>query len=79
MSKQSGIKLINSEKFSLEIERLVEKDKLTYMEAIIQHMQTTGMDEIAVSKLISPKIRVELKREAVNLHFIKGSDDLTED
>ena len=53
LSKALGKKFMNAAKFSLEIENLVLKEKINYIEAIVLFCEENGMEVDSITKLIS--------------------------
>lgn len=60
--------------FSLTIESLVSKKNVSYMEAIILHCESTGLEVELASKLISGALKAKIKIEAEELHFLPKSN-----
>jgi hypothetical protein len=62
---------MNAAKFSLEIETLVLKEKMNYIEAIVLFCEENGIEVDSISKLISKPLKEKLKRDAQDLNFMK--------
>ena len=62
---------MNSAKFSLEIERIVLEEKVNYIEAIILFCEENSIEVDSVSKLISKPLKEKIKRDAIDLNFMK--------
>jgi hypothetical protein len=62
---------MNAAKFSLEIENLVLKEKINYIEAIVLFCEENGMEVDSITKLISKPLKEKLKRDAQDLNFMK--------
>ncbi len=62
---------MNAAKFSLEIENLVLKEKINYIEAIVLFCDENGMEVDSITKLISKPLKEKLKRDAQDLNFMK--------
>jgi len=62
---------MNAAKFSLEIETLVLKEKMNYIEAIVLFCEENGIEIDSISKLISKPLKEKLKRDAQDLNFMK--------
>lgn len=60
--------------FSLMIESLVHKKNISYMDAIILHCESTGLEVELASKLISGALKAKIKIEAEELHFLPKSN-----
>ena len=68
---KTGKKFMNSAKFSLEIERIVIEEKVNYIEAIILFCEENSIEVDSVSKLISKPLKEKIKRDAIDLNFMK--------
>ncbi len=62
---------MNAAKFSLEIETLVLKEKMNYIEAIVLFCEENSIEVDSISKLISKPLKEKLKRDAQDLNFMK--------
>jgi len=62
---------MNAAKFSLEIETLVLKQKMNYIEAIVLFCEENNIEVDSISKLISKPLKEKLKRDAQDLNFMK--------
>ena len=62
---------MNAAKFSLEIETLVLKQKINYIEAIVLFCDENNIEVDSISKLISKPLKEKLKRDAQDLNFMK--------
>ncbi len=71
LTKALGKKFMNAAKFSLEIETLVLKEKINYIEAIVLFCDENSMEVDSVTKLISKTTKEKLKRDAQDLNFMK--------
>ena len=60
--------------FSLEIESIVSKKQVPYMDAILLYCEETGMEIEMTAKLISGSIKSKIKLEAEELHFLPKSN-----
>lgn len=64
-------KFISQEKFADEIEKIVIKQKCSYIESIVTYCEINQIDVESVPKLISKPLKEKLKCEAINLNFLK--------
>jgi hypothetical protein len=60
--------------FSLMIESLAKNKEISFMEAIIQHCETSGLEIELAAKMISGALKAKLKMEAEELHFLPKSN-----
>lgn len=56
--------------FSLEIERLVEENDISYIDAVILYCEKTGLEEEVAAKLVVGSLKSKIKIEAEDLHFL---------
>tara|TARA_B100000902_G_scaffold251754_1_gene238185 strand:+ start:2402 stop:2656 length:255 start_codon:yes stop_codon:yes gene_type:complete len=71
LTKALGKKFMNAAKFSLEIESLVLKEKINYIEAIVLFCEENSIEVDSINKLISKPLKEKLKRDAQDLNFMK--------
>lgn len=62
------------ENFSLKIEAIVENYDISYIEAILLHCESSGVEVDIVSKLISSSMKTKIQFEAEELHFLPKSN-----
>lgn len=60
--------------FSINIELLVEKKSIPYMDAIIMHCENTGLEVELAAKLISTSLKAKIQLEAEELNFLPKSN-----
>ena len=70
------IDVLNKEKFSQIVEKLVVEKKITYMDAIVWWCEENEFDIRDVNKLVSPLIKEKIKVEAEGLNFLPKSSRL---
>lgn len=58
-------------RFAQEIERVVEKDSISYIDAIIYFCDQNKIDLESVPKLLSKPLKEKIKYEAIQLNFLK--------
>jgi len=61
---------MNSKTFSQEIEDIVRKQKISYMDAIIHLCELKDLDPGRVNSFINKQIKEKLKVEAINLRLL---------
>lgn len=69
-------KIITKKRFSEAVEGLVVKQRLSFMEAIIEVCDTTGLDPSDVKRLLSDSILNKVEAEAMKLNMIPKSNEL---
>ena len=69
--KELEKKFLNSEKFCQEIEDIVLREKVNYIDAIILFCDANNIEVESTSKLITNPLKEKLKWDAIRLNFIK--------
>lgn len=64
-------KFLTSTKFTNDIENLVKRTKLNYIDAIVMYCEENNIDILSVPKLISKPLKEKLKCDAIELNYIK--------
>lgn len=64
-------KFLTSTKFTTDIENLVKRTKLNYIDAIVMYCDENNIDILSVPKLISKPLKEKLKCDAIELNYIK--------
>lgn len=58
------------QRFTKQIEHLVISKRLTYIEAIVCHCETTGLEIEVAAKLINRSLKKKLREEGMGLNLI---------
>jgi hypothetical protein len=69
-------KFLNKQKFSMLIEETVLKNKISYMDAIIDVCEKNMIDLEEVRRFVSPAIKDKLEVEARNLNYLPKKNTL---
>ena len=64
-------KFISKEKFAEDIEALVLKTKMNYIDAIVQYCTDNEIEIESVGKLISKPLKEKIKYVATELNYMK--------
>jgi len=64
------IDVMTKDKFCLTIERIVKKDKLTYMDAIVHWCEQNEMEIETAAKLLTPLIKEKMLVECQELNLV---------
>jgi hypothetical protein len=62
---------VEAANFESEIIKIQKERSLSIMEAILYFCNRSDIEVELVSKLITPSMKTKLKKEAVELHFIR--------
>jgi len=71
LSEEINKKFISKDKFAEDIESLVLKTRMNYIDAIVEYCDTNSIEMDSVSKLISKPLKEKIKRDATDLNFLK--------
>lgn len=63
-------------KFSLKIEHLTIEKNISYMEAVLFHCETTGIELELGAKLISGVLKAKIQIEAESLNYLPKSNTI---
>ena len=64
-------KFISKDKFAEDIEKIVLKTKLNYIDAIVQYCERNEIELETVNKLVSRPLKEKIRAEATDLNFLK--------
>ena len=64
------LNVYTSAEYNSEIEELVERSKMKYLDAILHHAQKNNLESETIAKLINANIKMKLREEAEQLHFL---------
>ena len=71
ITEELNKKFLSKDKFAEEIESLVLKTKMNYIDAIVHYCEENSIDLDGISKLISKPLKEKLKCDAMELNFLK--------
>ena len=71
LNKALKEKFLCSARFAQEIESIVSKDNMSYIDAIIYFCEKNAIDLESVPKLIPKPLKEKLKWEATELNFLR--------
>ena len=71
INKALNDKFISKDKFAEEIEALVIRESLSYIDAVVEYCQNNDIELETVNKLVSRPLKEKLKCEAMELNFMK--------
>lgn len=69
-------KFRSSNEFSLYIEERVIREKIGYMDAVIQYCEEIDIDIESISKLINQSLKDKIRNEAEEQNYIKRKGKL---
>ena len=68
--------MYTSEQYNIEIEELVERTKMSYLDAMLHHADENGLESETVAGLINVKTKTKLREEAEILNFMPKTSKL---
>jgi len=71
LNKALNDKFVSKEKFAADIESLVSKTQMNYIDAIVEYCDQNGIEIETVNKLVSKPLKEKLKYEATELNYLK--------
>ena len=66
----------SSEQYNIEIEEIVERTNMSYLDAMLYHLDENGLESETVAGLINIKTKNKLREEAEILHFMPKTSKL---
>jgi ATP-dependent Clp protease ATP-binding subunit ClpA len=64
-------KFLTPEKFAVAIEKIVKENRINYIDAIVMYCEINTIEIDTIPKLISKPLKEKLKRDAIELNFMK--------
>jgi len=71
-----GIKMNNSMVFMENIESLVQKTKMSYIDAVMYYCEENKLEPETAGKMIGGKLKQNIQEEAEDLHLIQRTSKL---
>ena len=71
LNKALNDKFVSKEKFAEDIESLVSKTRMNYIDAIVEYCEQNSIEIETVNKLVSKPLKEKLKYEATELNYLK--------
>ena len=68
--------LYTSERYNSEIEEIVERTRMSYLDAMLYHADENGLESETVAGLINVKTKTKLREEAEQLNFMPKTSKL---
>ena len=76
MIMEDLLNLYNPERFNNEIEELVERTKMSYLDAILHYAEVNNLESETIASLINISTKNKLREEAESLHFLPKTSKL---
>ncbi len=71
-----NLNLYTSERYNAEIEEIVERTSMSYLDAMLYHADENGLESETCASLINVKTKNKLREEAEILHFMPKTSKL---
>ena len=71
INKAINEKFISKEKFAEDIEALVLRTKMNYIDAIIEYCSENEIELETLNKLVSKPLKEKIKCDAIELNYLK--------
>tara|TARA_B100001250_G_C19061974_1_gene470507 strand:- start:142 stop:372 length:231 start_codon:yes stop_codon:yes gene_type:complete len=70
------LNLYTSERYNSEIEEIVERTRMSYLDAMLYHADENGLESETVAGLVNVKTKTKLREEAEILNFMPKTSKL---
>ena len=70
------LNLYTSERYNSEIEEIVERTSMSYLDAMLYHADENGLESETVAGIINVKTKTKLREEAEQLNFMPKTSKL---
>ena len=67
---EEQLNLYTSERYNSEIEEIVERTSMSYLDAMLYHADENGLESETVAGLVNVKTKTKLREEAEQLNFM---------
>jgi hypothetical protein len=71
INEELSKKFVSKEKFAEEIESLVLRTQMNYIDAIVEYCELNNIEVDTIGKMISKPLKEKLKYDATELNFLK--------
>ena len=73
---EETLNLFTSERYNSEIEEIVERTRMSYLDAMLYHADENGLEAETCAGLINVKMKTKLREEAEILNFMPKTSKL---
>tara|TARA_R110002020_G_scaffold89992_1_gene219489 strand:- start:244 stop:474 length:231 start_codon:yes stop_codon:yes gene_type:complete len=73
---EETLNLFTSERYNSEIEEIVERTRMSYLDAMLYHADENGLEAETCAGLINVKTKTKLREEAEILNFMPKTSKL---
>ena len=72
----ASVKMNNSIRFMENIEELVQRTKMTYIDAIVHYCEENKLEPETAGSMVGGKLKQHIQEEAESLHLIQKTSKL---
>jgi len=72
----ASVKMNNSIRFMANIEELVQRTKMTYIDAVVHYCEENKLEPETAGKMVGGKLKQNVQDEAEDLHLIPRTSKL---
>ena len=72
----ASIRMNNSIAFMENIEKLVQKTRMTYIDAVLHYCEENKLEPETAGQLVGGKLKAQIQEEAEDLHLIQKTSKL---
>ena len=73
---EEQLNLYTSERYNSEIEEIVERTRMSYLDAMLYHADENGLESETVAGLVNVKTKTKLREDAEQLNFMPKTSKL---
>ena len=73
---EEALNLFTSERYNTEIEEIVTRTRMSYLDAMLYHADENGLESETVAGLVNVKTKTKLREEAEILNFMPKTSKL---
>ena len=72
----ASVKMNNSIRFQANIEELVQRTKMTYIDAVVHYCEENKLEPETAGKMVGGKLKQNIQEEAEGLNLIQKTSKL---
>ena len=71
-----SVKMNNSIRFQANIEELVQRTKMTYIDAVVHYCEENKLEPETAGQMVAGKLKQQIQEEAESLHLVQKTSKL---
>ena len=72
----ASVKMNNSIRFMANIEELVQRTKMTYIDAVVHYCEENKLEPETAGQMVAGKLKQQIQEEAESLHLVQKTSKL---